>query len=76
MAQRLPRVTISQALRALTRDGWFEARSGGRHMILRHATKPGRVVLPRHPGQALPLGTLASILRDAGLTPDQFRSLL
>ncbi|HEY7060461.1 MAG TPA: type II toxin-antitoxin system HicA family toxin [Chloroflexota bacterium] len=63
-------------MRALSRDGWFEARSGGGHMILRHASKPGRVVLPCHPRQSLPLGTLASILRDAGLTPEEFRALL
>ena len=62
MPGRLPRVTIAEPLRALGRDGWFEARPGGRHMILRHRTKAGRVVIPRHPSQVLPLGTLAGIL--------------
>ena len=64
-----------QVLRALGRDGWYIAWQGP-HTVLRHPTKPGRVEVPRHRGTTLKLGALASILRQAGLTTDDFRRLL
>jgi predicted RNA binding protein YcfA (HicA-like mRNA interferase family) len=44
--------------------------------VLRHADKPGRVVVPLHAGETLYPKTLLSILDDAGLTADDFRELL
>jgi predicted RNA binding protein YcfA (HicA-like mRNA interferase family) len=75
MSERLPRVTEQQVLSALSRDGWFIARQG-KHAILRHPTKPGRVVVPRHRGKTLKPGTIDGIIEDAGLTVDEFRRLL
>lgn len=72
---RLPRVTAAQAQRALIRDGWVVA-GGSSHTILRHATKPGYVSIPRHHTKTLKIKTLEAIIEQAGLTVEEFRSLL
>ena len=71
----LPVVTCEEARRALEKDGWYVARIG-KHVVMRHPTKPGRPLIPNHPSQTIKRGTLRNILRDAGLTADEFRSLL
>lgn len=73
---RAPRVTGVDALRAVQRDGWSIARVEGSHHHLKHPTKPGLVTVVVHPGRVLRLKTLASIVRQAGLTMDEFRRLL
>ncbi len=47
-------------------DGWFEVAHEGSHKQFKHATKPGRVTLP-FPRKDLPVGTLRSIEKQAGL---------
>ncbi len=47
---RLPRVTATELLRALRRDGWTLDHQTGSHMILIHPSKPGRVSMPFHRG--------------------------
>jgi len=72
----MPRPTVNETLRALQRDGWCVHRQGGRHLILRHPTKPNSIPLPRHGTQQLPIGTLQNILQLAGLGAADFRKLL
>jgi predicted RNA binding protein YcfA (HicA-like mRNA interferase family) len=50
-------------------------RTTGSHAHLGHPTKPGIVTVALHAG-TIPLGTLRSIIRQAGLTVDQFINLL
>lgn len=76
MSPKLPRVTARDALRALHRADWYDARQVGSHLALRHPTKPGKVIVPVHPGVILKPATLASILDQAGLTVEDFRRLL
>lgn len=73
---RLPRLTATELLRALQRDGWQVTRQRGSHMILRHPTKRGRVIVANHPGETIPLGTLRAILAQASLTTEELRALL
>ena len=47
-------------------DGWYEVHVVGSHHHFKHATKPGKVTVP-HPKKDLPIGTVRSILRQAGL---------
>jgi predicted RNA binding protein YcfA (HicA-like mRNA interferase family) len=57
----------SRAIRAvLEADGWVEVAQKGSHIQFKHPTKSGRVTLP-HPKKDLPLGTLRSIEKQAGL---------
>lgn len=54
-------------LAALKADGWREvAHKSTSHVQLKHPTKKGRVTVP-HPKRDLPLGTLKSIERQAGI---------
>ena len=52
-------------------------RTVGSHHILVHSSDPRRVVtVPFHGARSLKLGTLRNIIRQAGLTVEEFRSLL
>jgi predicted RNA binding protein YcfA (HicA-like mRNA interferase family) len=75
MSPRLPRVTATELVRALERDGWEFSRQRGSHQILTHPKKPGRVIVPMHSGP-LKVGLVSDTLSDAGLTPDDLRRLL
>lgn len=60
-------------VRALTKAGFEHVRTKGSHEVFRDTS--GRVVVvPRH--TTIKRGTLASILRQAGLTVAEFRDLL
>jgi predicted RNA binding protein YcfA (HicA-like mRNA interferase family) len=50
----------------LEKDGWILRRVSGSHHHFKHPTKKGLVTVP-HPKQDVPLGTLKSIKRQAGL---------
>ena len=77
MSKRLPRITASDTLKALKKDGWYSVRQKGAHVILKNDGEPGlRVVIPVHSGDILLPKTLASILDQAGLTVDEFTNLL
>jgi predicted RNA binding protein YcfA (HicA-like mRNA interferase family) len=56
-------------LRILLSDGWRIKHTVGSHVQLVHPTKPGKVTIP-HPKKDLALGTVASIVRQAGLDPE------
>jgi predicted RNA binding protein YcfA (HicA-like mRNA interferase family) len=51
---------------ALRADGWEQVAQKGSHLQFKHPTKPGRVTVP-HPKKDIPLGTLRSIEKQAGL---------
>ena len=73
---RLPRVTARETERAIVRDGWLLEDSEGSHRQYRHLSKPGYVTIAFHAGRIIDPKTLKSIIRQAGLTVDQFRALL
>jgi predicted RNA binding protein YcfA (HicA-like mRNA interferase family) len=62
-----------EVLRRLQRAGFEVRRQSGSHVVLRH--RDGRqTYLPMHTGD-VPSGTFRSILKQAGLTDDEFRDL-
>lgn len=61
-------------VRALEKIGFVVKRQRGSHIVLRRAHPPARVVVPNH--KSLRLGTLRSILHEAGITPEQLLNLL
>jgi predicted RNA binding protein YcfA (HicA-like mRNA interferase family) len=58
---------VRDVLRLLTEDGWYHIATEGSHRQYKHPTKAGRVTVPGKPNDALPPGTLNSILEQAGL---------
>jgi predicted RNA binding protein YcfA (HicA-like mRNA interferase family) len=62
-----------EVLAKLIRAGFVEVRQSGSHKVLRHPD--GRqTYVAMHPG-TLPTGTFRKILKQAGLTEEQFRTL-
>jgi predicted RNA binding protein YcfA (HicA-like mRNA interferase family) len=59
-------VRSSEIIALLKEDGWREVAQKGSHVQFRHPAKPGRVTVP-HPRKDIPIGTLRSIERQAGL---------
>ena len=55
----------SELMRILKKDGWFEVRQSGSHVIMKHYEKKAQIVVPYHGGKELPKGTLKSILKDS-----------
>jgi predicted RNA binding protein YcfA (HicA-like mRNA interferase family) len=53
-------------LAALRADGWEQVTQKGSHVQLKHPVKSGRVTVP-HPRRDLPIGTLKSIEKQAGI---------
>ena len=51
---------------ALETAGWVLVAQKGSHCQFKHPTKPGRVTVP-HPKRDLPVGTLRSIEKQAGM---------
>lgn len=51
----------------LKRDGWVLVRLRGSHRQFRHPVKPGRVTVSGKSSADIPIGTLKSALKQAGL---------
>lgn len=51
---------------ALQAEGWIKVAQKGSHVQFKHPAKPGRVTVP-HPRRDLPVGTLRSIEKQAGI---------
>ncbi|WP_459941476.1 type II toxin-antitoxin system HicA family toxin [Deferrisoma palaeochoriense] len=58
---------IRDLIRLLQDDGWYVARTRGSHRQFKHPQKKGLVTVSGHPGDDVAPGTLASVLRQAGL---------
>ena len=77
MSPSLPAVNARQVLAALRRAGFVVDRISGSHHMLVHASDARRTVtVPLHGARSLKPGTLRSIIRQAGLTVEEFRGLL
>jgi predicted RNA binding protein YcfA (HicA-like mRNA interferase family) len=51
----------------LEEDGWFLVRTKGSHRQYHHPTKSGTVTVSGKTSVEVPIGTLMSVLRQAGL---------
>ena len=58
---------VSEVLRLLRADGWSLVVTRGSHRQFKHPTKSGRVTVAGKLSNEVPLGTLNSILKQAGL---------
>lgn len=73
---RLRRVSGTDVITALERLGFVQVRQRGSHVILKKQTAQGAVgcVVPLH--RELAIGTLHSILKQAGVTVEDFMAQL
>lgn len=70
---RLPVLSGDDFVKAMGKVGYLWDHTEGSHMILFHSEK-GRLSVPRH--RELGKGLLRALIRDAGLTRDEFLDLL
>ena len=56
-----------EVLQILKADGWYEVVCVGDHHQFKHPVKPGRVTVT-HPRKDIPIRTLKSIAKQAGVT--------
>jgi predicted RNA binding protein YcfA (HicA-like mRNA interferase family) len=64
---------VREVIRLLERDGWRHIRTTGSHRQFQHPIKPGTVTVAGNLGFDMPIGTLRSILKRAGLKRPQER---
>lgn len=58
---------VKELVAQLEADGWFLVRTKGSHRQFHHPTKPGTVTVSGKLSVEVPIGTLHSVLRQAGL---------
>ena len=71
---RLPRISGRDCVKALGKVGFYLKRQQGSHLILRRDNPFAQVVVPNH--KELDRGTLRAIIRQAGLSVNEFVQLL
>jgi len=72
---RLAGFSADEAIRKLRRAGFiFDGQAKGSHEIWWNPQTRARTTVPHHPGD-LPEGTLRAILRQAGLSVEEFLEL-
>jgi predicted RNA binding protein YcfA (HicA-like mRNA interferase family) len=70
----LPRISGRDCVKALGKAGFYFKRQEGSHIILRRDSPFTQIVVPDH--KELDRGTLRAIIRQAGLSVDEFVKLL
>jgi predicted RNA binding protein YcfA (HicA-like mRNA interferase family) len=76
MLARLPGARAKEIIHALQRAGFVaEPKKATSHLILRHPLTKRTTSVPIH-SQELPRWLLKKIIKDAGLSEDEFRSYL
>ncbi len=71
----LPRISGREAVIDFSRIGYEKDRQKGSHIVLRQAEYPHRrIIVPDH--REISKGTLRAIIREAGLTVEEFTELL
>lgn len=55
-----------ELIKLIEKNGWYLVHTRGSHHQFKHPTKPNRVTIP-HPKKDVPIKTVKSILKQAGL---------
>ena len=73
---KLPRISGAEAIRALAKLGFEQVRQRGSHVVLKRTDANGvrGCVVPLHP--ELATGTLRGILKQSGVSVEQFTEQL
>lgn len=71
---KLPQISGRECVNALEKAGFRFLRQSGSHMHMRRDTPFAQVAIPNH--SPIKRGTLRSIIRQSGLSVDEFLDLL
>jgi predicted RNA binding protein YcfA (HicA-like mRNA interferase family) len=73
---KLPAFTAREVIKKLKKAGFvFDRQAKGSHEIWYNPTTKRRTTIPNHPGVDIPKGTLKAIIKEAGLTEEEFVAL-
>ncbi|MDA8411262.1 MAG: type II toxin-antitoxin system HicA family toxin [Treponema sp.] len=70
----LPRISGQECIDALRKANFSVLRQAGSHIVLKRTTPFAQLVVPDH--KELDTGTLRAIIRQSGLSVDEFLKLL
>lgn len=73
---RLPTLSAQKLIKVLKKKEFIHIRTTGSHQIFIRKRDQSRVTVPVHKGHDLGRGITLSILKDAGITIDEFLKLL
>ena len=76
MPKALPALRAREVVRALERAGFVKWRQKGSHLTLFRAVDRRALTVPIHFSKTLPKGTLHAIIKQAGLTAEEFLDLI
>jgi len=72
---KLPRISGRDAIKAFAKLGYLYDRQRGSHVMIRQTMEPfRRLTVPDH--KELDTGTLRALIREAGLSVEEFKKLL
>ena len=70
---RLPVVSGSECIKVLRKIGFDVVRQRGSHIVIVRVSPPAQITIPNH--RELDRGTLRAIIRQTGLTVEDFNDL-
>lgn len=71
---KLPSISGKECIKALEKIGFYQKRQEGSHIIMRRDEPFTQVVVPNH--SEIAKGTLRAMIREIGLSVDEFVALL
>jgi predicted RNA binding protein YcfA (HicA-like mRNA interferase family) len=75
LKEKLPRVTASEATRAVVKRGFVLSRQSGSHRIYKNE-RGIRITIPFHSGKILHPKIVKSILKDLKVSIEEFKNLM
>src|ERR1700692_4593553 len=76
MPPKFANLKPKNVIRALEKGGFYIHETHDSHVQLKHPAKPGRITVPYHARFDIPRHIIRSIIKQAGLTNDEFEELL
>lgn len=74
---KLPVLTANEVIRGLKKAGFvFDRQAKGSHEIWYNPVTKRRTTIPNHPGVDIRKGTLKAILKEAGISVEEFMELI
>ena len=72
MSKELPALRAREVVRALEKAGFSRWRLKGSHLTMFREADRRALTIPIHFSKAVPKGTLRAIIKQAGLSPEEF----
>lgn len=74
MPRKIPRLKAAEVISVLQHHSFVLISQRGSHQKWRNHSTGKQVIVPKHKGKELPLGTLRSIIDGSGIPEDEFKT--